>query len=433
MCCSGLYAQEKITIQQAVDIALKNNLQVKQIALNESLSDVNVKQSKLALYPTLNANSSLNFNFGRNVDPTTYQFVNQAITTAAGGLSSDVTLFQGLQKMNQISQNKYQLEADKSSTKKAKNDLVLNVVTVYLQILNNRDLLRAAQQQLDLSRQQLDRTQKLFDVGNNTQADLSQAKAQVASAELNVTNTQNQFDIAMLDLSQLMERNPDDKFEIVDPVIDVIGQLNTGYAASQIYNESVDNYPDVKVAQYNRLVAAKGVDIAKGGLYPRLTLGANLRSQYSNKAMSPLGLDKYPFNDQIRDNFYQSVGFNLDIPIFNGWYSRLNVRKAKISLQNAEIAEQLAKNNYNKVINQAVLDLRAAEKKYYSTVSAYQSTKEAFNVIEKRYNVGLVNSLDFNQSQTDLNTAEFNMIQAKYDLIFRSKVIDFYLGKPITF
>jgi len=143
--------------------------------------------------------------------------------------------------------------------------------------------------------------------------------------------------------------------------------------------------------------------------------------------------EKTPFRDQINENINQSFGFGLSIPLFNGYSARSSVRRAKINYQNAEINEQIEKNNLNKTVNQAVSDLRAAEKRYNSTTYAFQSSKDAFNVIEQRYNVGLVNSLDYNQAQTNLNKAQFDQIQAKYDLIFRSKVIDYYLGNPISF
>ena len=143
--------------------------------------------------------------------------------------------------------------------------------------------------------------------------------------------------------------------------------------------------------------------------------------------------EKSPFGSQLNSNLNQSVGFGLSIPIFNGLASGISVTRAKIQFQNASIAEQSAKNNLNKVISQAVLDLRASQRRYYSAQTAFQSSKEAFRVIDQRYTVGLVNSLDYNQSQTNLNKAQFDLIQAKYDLIFRSKVIDFYLGNPLQF
>ncbi|MGB4773680.1 MAG: TolC family protein [Daejeonella sp.] len=459
----SLKAQEKITLQRATELVLQNNLQIKQAMLSEALSDENLKQSKLALYPTLNASSNLNFNFGRSIDPLTNQFVNEAVTSTNGSLFSSVTLFQGFQKINQISQNKYELEADKSNTQKIKNDLLLSVITTYLQVLNYQDLLVAAKQQLDISKQQLDREKKFFEVGNKTLADLSQAKAQVAIAELNVTNAQNQVDLSFLNLAQLLELDPSIPFEVEKPELsdNELKKVNTAYLATDVYTSALNNFPDIKLAELRRMSALKGIDVAKGNYYPRLTLQGSLGTGYSNSRQtllgrtadgttSPIGLvegtnqvvvtpnyinqlEQTPFTTQINDNFNQSLGFNLTIPIFNGYAARSSVRKAKINLQNTEINEQLSKNNLNKVINQAVSDLRAAERRFNSAQTAYESSKEAFNVISQRYTVGLVNSLDFNQSQTNLNKAQFDVIQARYDLIFRSKVIDFYLGNPLTF
>ncbi len=453
-------AQEKITLEQAVAITLQNNLQIKQSQLGEALSQEDLKQSKLYFYPTLNASSNLDFSFGRNPDPQTYQFVNQRITTANGNASTSLPLFQGFRLWHQVSQFKYQLEADKSATRKIENDLSLTVVTTYLQILSNQDLLTAAQQQLELARLQLDRAQKQFDVGNNTVADLSQAKAQVATAELNVTTARNQVDISYLNLAQLMERDPASHFEVVKPVINQLGDINTTPAA-EIYSQAADNYPDITLAHYRTLTSLKAVDVAKAGLFPRLTFQANLGSGYSSSVYHSTGStatgemiqighvrgtgeivetpeyltfsERTRFGDQLSDNFSQSLGFTLSIPIFNNYSSRINVRKAKITYQNAQVSEQLARNNFNKIIYQAVTDLRAAESSYKSASSAFESSKDAFNAIQQRYNVGLVNSLDFNQAQTDLNQKEFDLIQNRYNLIFRNKIIDFYLGKPLTF
>ncbi len=427
--------QEKITLQEAIQKTLENNIQIKQVALSEALTEETLKQSKYALLPTLNASNSLNFSFGRSEDPTTRQFVNRSITNLNPSVTTNVSLFQGFQKINQIALNKFQLEADKSNTQKIKNDLTLSVVTNYLIVLNNTDLLLASQQQLDLTRQQLDRVQRLFNVGNNTLADLSLSKSQVAVAELNFTNTRNQVDISYLNLAQLMERDPGLKFEVVAPPISEIGNISST-SAGEIYAKAVQNYPDIKLSDYNLLALQKSVDIARGAYLPRLTLGANLSSGYSNsrKRVSTTGaLENYPFSSQLNDNFAQSIGFTLSIPVFNGFTARYGVRRAKINVQNAELSQQLTKNNLNKTINQAALDLRAAEKSYASALSAFNSQTDAFNATQQRYTVGLVNALDFNQAQTNLNTAQFNMIQAKYTLIFRNKVIDYYLGNPITF
>ena len=425
---ASLSAQERITLKRATELVIENNLQIKQSQFSEAISEENLQQSKLALYPTLNANTGLNFNFGRSIDPLTNQFVNQAITSTSGNVSSGTALFQGFQKINQISQNKLQLDADKSNTQKIKNDLVLAVVTNYLSVLNAQDLLLASKQQLAISNQQLDIEQKFFDVGNKTLADLAQARSQVATAELNVTNAQNQVDLSFLNLAQLLELDPSSVFEVEKPKIEDMSKVNSAFTAIDVFKSASSSFPDIRLAELRKQASEKGIEIARGNYFPSLNLQTGFGTRYSNGSFG-----NNTFGTQVKDNFNQFIGFGLSIPIFNGLAARSSVRRAKINFQNSVINEQLAKNNLNKVINQAVYDLRASEKRYYSTQTAFQSSKEAFNVIEQRYAVGLVNSLDYNQAQTSLNKAQFDQIQAQYDFIFRSKVIDFYLGNPITF
>ena len=424
----SVLAQERITLKRATELVIENNLQIKQAKFSEAISEVNLNQSKLALYPTLNANTGLNFNYGRSIDLNSNQFINRAITSNNATVISNTNLFQGFRRMNEISQNKVQLEADKSNTQKVKNDLVLAVVTNYLSVLNAQDLLTASRQQLDIANQQLDIEQKFFDVGNRTLADLAQSKSQRATAELNLTNARNQVDLAFLDLAQLLELDPSIPFEIEKPQIDNIINVNAAYSALDVFKTASLNFPDIKLAELRKQVFEKEIDIARAGYFPSLSLQSGLNTRYSNGTFFDNS-----FGEQVRDNFNQFLGFGLTIPIFNGLQTKSNVRRANINFQNAMVSEQLAKNNLNKVINQAVYDLRAAEKRFYSAQTAYESSKEAFNVIEQRYAVGLVNSLDFNQAQTNLNKAQFDQIQARYDFIFRSKVIDFYLGNPITF
>ncbi len=430
-------AQQKITLEQAVQLALENNIQLKQAQFNVAISEEDFKQSKFNLTPSLNAGGNLNYSLGRTFDQLSGQPFDQSITSGNGNLNSSVVLFQGFQRINQILQNKYSLEANKSTAQKAKNDLTLNVVTTYLQVLNAQDLTETARQQQEFAKLQLDREQKLFDVGNKTLADLSQAKAQFATAELNLTNAQNQLDLAYLNLAQLMERDPAEKFLVEKPVIDLISTVASQYIANDIYREALVNYPDVKLAEFRTRAAAKAVSVARGGFYPRLSFGGNLSTGYSSGRQrlntTTMTLEDIPLNDQLRDNYNRGVGLSLNIPLWNGYQARSVVNRAKINYQNASLSEQLAKNNLNKIINQAVYDLKAAEKRFASNQSAYASSQAAFETIEQRYQVGLVNSLDFNQAQVNLNKAQFDLIQSKYDLIFRIKVIDFYLGKPLNF
>lgn len=453
-------SQQVITLQQAVDNTLNNNLTVKQAQFSAALSEETLRQSRYALYPSVNGTTSYNRNFGRSIDPSTNQYISQQFTSGSGSISAGADLFQGFQKINTIRQNKLLLDADKSNVDKIKNDLILSVVTGYMQILYNKDLLAASQQQLTVARQTLNREQALLDAGNKTLADVSQAKSQVATAELNITNAQNNLSISYLTLNQLMEMPANTQFEVQAPLVNETTVGQGSYDTEAIYASALNTFPDIRLAALRTAAAEKSIDIARGNYSPRLSVGGGLGSNYSSgrqiiTSATPNGTRiigqtettnqnvvvpdfsytyaTETFNSQIKDNFNQFVGVTLQIPIFNGFAARSTVRKAKINYQNAQVQELLAKNNLSKVISQAVLDLRAAESRYISTQNAFNAQKDAYYVVEQRYNVGLVNSLDYSTAQTNRNKAEIDMIQAKYDLIFRAKVIDYYLGRQITF
>jgi outer membrane protein len=433
---NSVQAQEVITMQQAVDRMLQNNLNIKQSSLNVLTAETYLQQSKADLFPTLNGGLDNSLNFGRSLNPATNQLVTQNFFSGNANLSTSVDLFAGLSKINQIRQNKILLEAGYSTLEKTKNDLILQVVTSYFQVVYNEDLLKASNQQLVVAQQTLTRQNALLEAGNKTVADVSQAKAQVATAELNVTNAQNQLTISYLTLSQLMEMGSGSAYKVVAPTIQDVARAQTNYNVNEVFNTSVTFYPDIKLARLNREAAEKGVAVAKGRLLPIISLGGGVGTRYSYDLAtqgSPFGVQNSHFSDQINNNFYQNVGVSVRIPVFNGLSAKSNVKRAKITYQGYLIQEQLTKNNLNKIIAQAVADLRAADSRYSSTLNTFNAQKDAFTVIEERYNVGLVNSLDYNTARTNMNKAEIDFIQAKYDLLFRSKVIDYYLGKQITF
>ncbi|WP_158796993.1 TolC family protein [Pedobacter sp. L105] len=428
----SVQAQEVLTMQQAIDRMLQNNLTIKQGALNINTLAVNLVQSKAALYPTLNGSSGNSLSFGRVLNTTNYSVSTNKTLQSSGSLATSVNLFGGFTLMNQIRQNKLLLEAGNSNLDKIKNDLILQVVTAYFQIVYNDDLLKASKEQLDVAVQTLTREEALMDAGNKTLADISQAKAQVATAELNVTNAQNSLTISYLTLSQLMEMRSDTaNYVVVAPTLQEIVMAQKNYSINDVYNSSLEIFPDIKLAKLNTQAAKKAIDVAKGGYSPVISLNGGLGSYYSYIFNSPI--PNLAFSRQVSNAFNQYVGLNLSIPIFNGLTTRSNVKRAKITYEDNKIQEQLAKNNLNKVIAQAIADLRAADSRYKSNENTFNAQKDAFNVIEQRYNVGLVNSLDYNTARTNRNKAETDFIQAKYDLLFRSKVIDYYLGKQITF
>jgi outer membrane protein len=452
-------AQQVISLQQAIDSTLHRNLTIKQAQLTESLATEDYNQAKYNQLPSLTANPTASYNFGRSPNLTTYSYSSQSFLYVNGTASLSITLYQGGQLRNQILQNKLTLDVDKTSTAKVKNDLLLNVVTDYLTILTDQDLVIAANQQIDLAKITVDRTQKNFDAGNQTVADLAQAKAQVSTAELNLTNAQNQVDLAVLILKQYMEMDPGRNITVQKPDISKLTDVRTLYDAAEVIKTAFAVNPDIKLAELQQQTYAQAIKIAKGNYYPTVSLFGGLGTNYSNQisqkligtqsitqqigtvqgtgtpvvvqTLAPI-YSPYSTFGQFGDNFNQSIGLSVQIPIFNHYTARTSVRKAKLNYEYAELTTQLAKNTLSKTIIQAVLDLQAAEKSYQSSVQTFQSNKEALNVTKQRYDVGLVNTLDYNTALTNFNKSQNDMIEAQYQMIFRSKVIDYYIGNPIT-
>ncbi len=423
-------AQEVITIQQAIENTLKNNLQVKQAQFSESLNDVNLQQSKASLYPSLNASVNQNLGWGRN-QVASGLFQNTQNYNLNAGVSTGIDIFNGFSKINQIKQNKALLEAGKTNTEKIKNDLTLSVITSYMQILFNKDFLTAARQQLEVAKQVLNQQQQLLEAGNKTLADVSQSKSQVATAELNVTDAENALSISYLTLAQLMDIPSATVYQVQAPLLESFGQTLAKYNAEEVYQAALKQFPDIRLSSANTRAAELGVEVAKGNLFPRLSLSGSYGTSYFYSE-NPL-INNDTFDKQLKDNVSKGIGLSLTIPIFNGLQAKAGVKRATINLMRTRTDEQLTKNNLNKVIYQAVADLRAAESKYESTGNAFAAQKDAFYAIEQRYNVGLANSVEYSTAMTNKNKAEIDRLQAKYDLLFKSKVIDYYLGKQIIF
>ncbi|MDN5285039.1 MAG: transporter [Mucilaginibacter sp.] len=452
-------AQLKLTLQQAIDSTLSRNIQIKQARLNILLGKEDVRQSQYNQFPSLSVGPQASVNWGRTLDVSTYNFISQSVSLISGGLSSQVTLFQGGQLRKQIVQNKLLLEADRSNLAKVKNDLTLATATTFLQILTEQDLLIAAHQQVRLADLSVEKVQKGFKAGNKSSADLAQAQAQQANTELDELTLQNQLNNSILNLKQLMDM-PDAQLEFTIPDIGTVTKLQSISDTTTLLAQAIAVNPDIRVASLQRDAANQGIKIAQSVLYPSVVLYGSAGSNFSDARLRPTGSQpagfdtigfvkgtnqkvlapvqattygSYPFLKQFADNFYQSAGISIQFPIFNHYSARINIRKAKIAYQNAQFNTQLAISNLTTIIKQAFADLAAADKRMMVAQKNYIATKQVLYVSEKRYQAGLLNSLDYNFAVTNFNKAELNLIQSRYDLAFRSKVIDFYLGKPLRF
>lgn len=437
---SNSRGQDRISLDSAVSIAINNNLQIKEARLNEQLAEQSLKLSKFALYPSLTANSSLNHSYGRNEDPFSSEFFNQRISSGSGSLNTNIPILHFAQKLKEISENKYLLEASRSNTDRIKYDITLNVVSNYLEILYYEDLLRASNLQLISAKELLEQDKKQFDYGNKTVVDLSEGRARVALAELNVSNSTNELELAYQRLGQLMERDLQTKFQVIKIVFkDESLPLESDYTEADLIAKALKNHPGLKAAEYRTLAAAKNIEVVRSALLPRLSIQAGVSTGYSSMRqraiLSGNGLvsqTSASFVYQLRDNLNQYIGINLSMPIFNGLSSKIALTRAKLNHESFLISQASEKSNLYRTINQSILELKAARAKYKSTKKTFEATSTALEATKHRYKVGLVNSTILTQAQLSLNLLEFELIKAKYDLVFKRKIINFYTGEPIT-
>jgi len=448
------------SLQQCIDYALAHNISVKQSELNEQLSKESYQESIAGFFPSLNGNAGHSYYFGRSIDPTSNQFTTNEVRSTSLSLSSSVPLFEGLQLQNSLKQSKLNYQASQYDLQKIRNDISLNVVTYYLQVLYNRELVKSTEGQLNTSKVQRDRTQRMFDLGAVSKGNLLDIEAQFSSDEVRLITAQSQYDQAMLSLTQLLELDTVKNFDILDPKVEVPAVAIQPDVAS-IYAAAVNNQPDIKSSEFRVLSAEKGLSVAQGARYPRLSLGASLSTNYSSaqerfvsytfgpnpvigytSALDTVfsiipettpTFEKKPFADQLNDNLSKSVGFNLSIPIFNGWSTKTNVSRARISLQQSRLNLESNKKSLYKSVQQAAADASSSYKKYIANDKSVQSLDEAYKYNEEKYNLGLISTYDYLLSKNNLAKAQADLLQAKYDYIFRIKILDFYQGKPLTF
>jgi outer membrane protein len=450
------------SLEECIDYALKNNIQVKQAELNTELSHVDLIQSQGNLLPSLNAGASHSYNIGRRIDPFTNQFANSQVLSQNLYLSAEVTLFSGFQNINSIRQNRYQYLASRYDIDKMKNDVSLNIATAYLQALYTLDAVENARNQMAITDAQVNRTRILVEAGSSAKGTLLDIQAQLASEELALTEAQNQLDIAMLSLAQILNLPSTEGFSIVKPDLTSISEALLSGGPAQIYNTAVSNLPEVKSAEYKLKSADKGLDVAWGGLSPRLSFSASYGTGYSGASQriktlptlsgfSPNGdftsggdtvyspsftdptYENIPYSDQYNDNVNKSFGFNLTIPIFNKFQVKSNIDRAKIQRMSAELTIESTKLQIQKNVQQAYADANAGLKKYASSVKALEAMQESFKYTEQKFNVGMVNTTDYNAAKNKLAKTQSDMLQAKYEYVFKSKVIDFYQGRPLKF
>jgi outer membrane protein len=424
------FSQEPWSLEQCIMYAYENNIQIKQQKLNTEYSQNNLQQSKMETLPNLSTNGSYGITFGRGVDPITYEFYNQTAKTGNMGINSNITLFSGLQKLNAIRQNEFNLQVSLQDLEKLKNDITLNIAAGYLQILFNTELLEVAKNQLNITSLQVDRTKILVDAGSLAKGGLLEIQSQHAAEELQVVNADNNLVLSYLNLAQLLDLDTVDNFRILIPELSQVEENELLFGVDSIYSVAVSFLPIIKTAEYKLSAAESGLSVAKGSRSPKLGLSASYGSGYSN-IRTKIDGGTYPVDEQLRDNASSSLFFTLSVPIFMNYQIRNGIKNSKINVANSELELSYAKNLLFKEIQQSYADALGALKKYRATEKALVAMEESFKYTQEKFQVGLVNAVDFNVAKNQLTRTQSDLLQAKYSYIFKTSILNFYRGEPI--
>lgn len=457
--CFFVYA-EVWTLEQCLQRAIDQNIQIKQAELQQKLATSNLLQSNMQMFtPRINADISGAANFGRFVDPTTNQFVNQQQTTYSGGLTAQLTLFSGLSQWYNTKQNKMSVEAAKFESENVRNNVLLNITRAFLQILLSKEELKAAQQQLDISLQQVKQSQILFETGNVPKGNVLDAEAQLARDSLTFIATNNALNIAKLTLAILIQTEPTEDFDVQAPEFIVPAEnIFESETATQIYTAALQNQPSIKSASFRTMSAQYQLSAARGLQYPTLTLFSNLRTNYSSGFKNfatqqvpgqfdtlgfylgaPITTPKFeitstpiPFGTQVEQNLAKIVGVSFNVPILNGWQTRTSIKNAKLNYQNAQLNKLQAENTLKQDVYTAYADAKNAYQTYLSNNKSVIAFEKSLEYNKERYEVGALNALQYNTARNSYATATIQQIRSKYDYIFKLKVLDFYKGIPIS-
>ncbi|MES2812405.1 MAG: TolC family protein [Bacteroidota bacterium] len=422
---------KKWTLEECVNYALQNNISIKQSLLDKELAEITKKEAIGRFLPSVNANATHSWSTGLSNDPLTGVKKDQTTESSNGSISAGIDLFKGLQNVNQLRRSNLSKIASQYQLTKMQEDVSLNVVNAYLQILFNKENLKVQNEQFAFDSKQMQRTTELVDAGTIPKGDLLDVKATLATDSQRIVSAENALLISKLSLAQLLQLKEYEEFDIADseiePKLSAVLQENP----KTIFNKAKETRTELKLAETNLQIAQKDIQIAKGAYQPSLSGFYNFGTSVLHKnTLIPSSLIP-SFSDQVGDNKGQNFGFQLSIPIFNGFATRNNVFRSKIALEKSKLVLEQQETELERTVYTAFTDTKGAQKSFEAANTTLEARQNAMNYAKERYEVGLMNVFDYNQTQTLFVNAQSEVLRTKYDYIFRTKILEFYFGIPI--
>ncbi|WP_053992965.1 TolC family protein [Mangrovimonas sp. TPBH4] len=423
---------KKWTLEECVEYALEHNISIKQSELDLEVADINKSQAVSDFFPNLSASASYNINTGANINPATNQFENETFKSASGGVSSGVNIFAGLQNWKSLQRAKLNQLSTQYSLDKMKDDISLFVANAFLQILFNKEQLKVLQAQNVITQENLQRTQEMVNAGTLPEGDLLEIKATDATQKQEIIAAENTLFISKLGLAQLLQIKDYQNFDIIDDEYDIISEGILNENAQTIADKAKVELNDINIAETSLLIAEKDLALARSNYYPTLSGFLSYNTRWSSTQIDPFTGEEIVFLDQLYIFDGTAIGFQLNVPIFNRFTTRNNVKRSKVNVERAKYQLEQTELDLESDVYQAYNDAKNAKKAYEAAEKTEEARQLAFEYSKERYNVGLSNAFDFNQSRTQYENSQSQVIRTKYDYIFKLKVLEFYFGIPIT-
>jgi outer membrane protein len=451
---------QKWSLEDCVEYAKTNNLSIKQAQYNIANTALGLKQNKLNRLPSVNGSVGAGNQYGRTIDPVTNSFETQQIGFNSFSISGGLTVFGGNVINNSIKQGKLNLEAAQFDASAAANDIGLNIAAAFLNILLSEELLANAEKRLELSTEQLNVIEKQINAGVLPDVAKFDVLAQVALDRQTVVDAENAVEINLLNLQQLMQLDPTPDFDIIRPTINLEDRVNeTSFRTEEVYIQAVSSQPQVLAADKRSESAEVGVSIAKGALYPTINVFGSLNTNYSSLGRTLTGLqtvtsvqdlklngvpvslefqnqvpvfESNPYTSQLRDNFGQSVGISMQVPIFNNSRSRINIERAELGLLNNQAANLQVRQQLKAAVQRAIADLKSASKSLDAANQTLSAADIALDNARKRFEIGAINNFEFTTARNNFDRATADYTRARYQYLFNLKIVEFYQGKGLT-
>lgn len=426
---ASVLAQQQWSLRQCIDYAVEHNIQVKQQEVSRMQRELDVNTAKNSRLPDLSASASESFSFGRGLTAqNTYSNTNTSSTSF--NLSSSVPLFTGYRIPRTLEMQKLNLEAATADLEKAKNDIRMQVAQAYVQILYNLELCEVANRQIEIDSMHVHRLTEMMKNGKASGTEVAQQEASLAQSRLTATQADNDYRLSLLSLTQLLELPSPEGFTISREVNQELwNEIHTLPSPDVIYQEALIIKPEIQAEQSRLASSAKNIDIAKSAKLPSLSLSGGLGTNYYKTS----GIPGDKFFKQLNNNFSQFLGLSLNVPIFNRFETRNNIKNAQLSQYNQQLQLDNVKKNLYKEIQQAYYNAVTSEAKYQSSEQAKRSQEEAFRLMSAKYEYGKANITEFNEAKNNLMKAESDLVRAKYEYLYQNALIEFYRGKALSF